>query len=379
RWGGENFLALAVKESAFASGYRMVEFRSLDKAAREFTTGWAGMLAGVGGFGILLALAFTLVASRSLSRPMRELVAQLRVGERGSGFPESVSTGGSVSELMDVASAYNRVAAAARRSFDDLQKAKTAADAANQAKSVFLSNASHELRTPMNGVIGMTELTLETDLNDEQREFLGMVKLSASNLLAILNDILDFSKIEAKKLTMESIEFDAHELLNDTLKLFRWQAQQKKLEFSWELAEEVPAALVGDPTRFRQVITNLIGNALKFTEAGLIKVDVRAERRDAESAVLHVSVADTGIGVPAGKQSLIFEAFQQADGSATRKYGGTGLGLAICAQLVEMMGGRIWVESLPGQGSTFHFTARFLRPDARHIADEERIPAYIAP
>ena len=151
RWSGENFLALAVKESAFGSGYRMLEFRSLDKAAREFTAGWAGMLAGVGGFGILLALAFTLVASRSLSRPMRELVAQLRVGEPGSGFPESVSTGGSVSELMDVAAAYNRVAAAARRSFDDLQKAKTAADTANQAKSVFLSNASHELRTPMNG------------------------------------------------------------------------------------------------------------------------------------------------------------------------------------------------------------------------------------
>lgn len=171
RWNGENFLALSVNEAVSGSGYRLLEFRSLDKAAREFTAGWAGMLAGVGGFGILLALGFTLVASRSLSRPMRELVAQLKVGEQGSGFPESVTARDSVIELMDVATAYNRVAAAARRSFDDLQNAKIAAEGANQAKSVFLSNASHELRTPMNGIIGMTDLLLLTDLSEEQRDY----------------------------------------------------------------------------------------------------------------------------------------------------------------------------------------------------------------
>jgi two-component system, sensor histidine kinase and response regulator len=205
----------------------------------------------------------------------------------------------------------------------------------------------------------MTDLTLETELTEEQREFLSIVKLSAANLLQALTDILDFSNIETKALELEAIEFDFRRLLADTLEPFRSQATQKSLDLTWEIAEELPLVLIGDPARVRQMIAILVGNALRFTEKGFIKVVAAVEPVTEGIAGVHVSVTDTGIGVPEDKRRLIFEAFQQADGSSTRKYGGTGLGLAICAQLVEMMGGRIWVESEFGKGSTFHFTARF--------------------
>jgi len=349
---GETFVVSPLQASQTGDHYRLLGFRSLDRPMREFRAGFLRILCEVGAAGIILALLATLLTSRSVSQPLRQLVAQLHESQRSGELPAQLDAGKGAFELNLLAESFNQVADAERRSREELKTAKEAAESANRAKSEFLTNISHELRTPMNGVLGMTDLLLDTVLDPEQQDYAVTARQSAQALLVIINDILDFTQIEAGTLTVEEKSFDLRAAVGEVMGALRPVAEKKAIRLSMSYPA-APSRFRGDPERIRQILVALGGNALKFTEHGYVHLRVTCREQTASQAIMTLAVEDSGAGISEEKLPIIFERFTQADGSTTRRHGGIGIGLTIAKRLADLMGGTLTVESRLGVGSTF--------------------------
>jgi signal transduction histidine kinase len=369
---GETYVVSSLQASQMGDHYRLLGFRSLDRPLHEFSAGFMRILLEAGAAGIVLALAATLLTSRSVSQPLRKLVAQLRESGRAGELPARLNAGKGAFELSLLTECFNQVADAERRSRGELKAAKEAAESANRAKSEFLTNISHELRTPMNGVLGMTDLLLDTALDEEQQDYTVTARQSAQALLVIINDILDFTQIEAGTLTVEEKSFDLRVAIGEVMNALRPIAEKKAIRLAMTYPPAAPSRFLGDPRRIRQVLIALGGNALKFTEHGYVHVRIACREQNATQAVMTLAVEDSGIGISEDKLPIIFERFTQADGSLTRRHGGIGIGLTIAKRLVDLMSGILTVESRVGAGSTFQLSLTL------SLVDPPGLPNHVA-
>lgn len=352
---GESFVVSTLQREQLGDSYQLLVFRSLDLPLKAFNHAFVPQLIEIGLSGIVFALVCTLVTTQSVTRPLRLLASQLETGAVSGALPERVEVGKGVPEVDLVASAFNRVAAAERRSRSELVVAKQAAEMANRIKTEFLTNISHELRTPINGVLGMTEVLIATGLSEEQVEYAGVIRDSAVALTALIDGILDFSELETGGIRLNPTEMNPVSILDDVGAVMRSRAAKKPIVIEIVRPGSLPLRCIGEDKRIRQVLMHLCENAIKFTEKGFVRISAQYTPTSSSQGDITFNVEDTGIGIAREDLDFVFQPFTQVDGSLTRRHGGTGIGLSITKALVELMGGRIGVKSDPRVGSTFWF------------------------